>query len=65
MSSGPLEIIHSNIGRPITPATRESYRYWITFIDRHTRFTCVRLIKQEFGAQSAYKQWRKDALAYF
>ena len=41
MSSRPLEIIHSDIGRPITPATREGYRYWITFIDRHTRFTWV------------------------
>jgi hypothetical protein len=65
MSSRPLEIIHLDIGGPITPATCEGYRYWITFIDRHTRFTWVRLIKQKSDAQSAYKQWHDDVLAYF
>ena len=65
MSSRPLEIIHSDIGGPIMPATREGYRYWITFIDRHTRFTWVRLIKRKSDAQAAYTQWRNDVLLYF
>jgi hypothetical protein len=54
----PLEIIHSDIGGPITPATQEGYRCWITFIDRYTHFTWVHLTKQKSDAQAAYNEWR-------
>ena len=58
----PLEIIHSDIGGPITLFTQEGYCYCITFIDC---YTLVCLIKQKSNAQTAYNEWYNDLKAFF
>src|SRR6266581_150170 len=32
-STKPLELVHSDLHGPLPVATREGYRYWITFLD--------------------------------
>jgi hypothetical protein len=32
----PFEIVHSDVGGPVSPASLSGYRYWITFTDDYT-----------------------------
>ncbi|KJA17871.1 hypothetical protein HYPSUDRAFT_99352, partial [Hypholoma sublateritium FD-334 SS-4] len=34
----PLQMIHSDVGGPVTPQDRHGNRYWISFIDDCKRF---------------------------
>lgn len=34
----PFELVHSDVGGPVSPASPSGYRYWITFTDDHTRY---------------------------
>jgi hypothetical protein len=33
-----LEMVHTDVGGPITPRSREGYRFWIVIVDDFTRF---------------------------
>lgn len=61
----PLQIIHSDIGGPVTPASRNGYRYWITFIDDKSRHPWVYFLKRKSEAQKIYNQWKSDVQEYF
>src|SRR5467141_1473569 len=37
-STKPLELVHSDLHGPLPVATREGYRYWITFLDDATSY---------------------------
>jgi len=37
-STKPLELVHSDLPGPLPVATREGYRYWITFLDDATSY---------------------------
>jgi hypothetical protein len=55
-----LERIHSDIGGPL-PNTYDHYRYYITFIDKKTRYTEVSLLKTKSEAQEAFHSYRLRA----
>jgi len=48
ISSSPFDLIHSDVWGPSPIVTREGSRYYISFIDDHTRYCWVYLIKQRF-----------------
>jgi gag-polypeptide of LTR copia-type/GAG-pre-integrase domain/Integrase core domain len=55
-----LGLIHSDLHGPLPTATPEGYKYWITFIDHHSRFAAVQLLRNKsdaFAAFKVYKSW--------
>lgn len=48
------ERIHSDIGGPIEPKTYNNFKYYITFIDKKSRYLWVKLIKNKAEALSIF-----------
>ena len=57
-ASRPLQLVHSDVHGPLKVSTQQGYRYWITFIDDHSRFKAVYLLKRKSEAFAAFKQFR-------
>ncbi|KAJ2911310.1 hypothetical protein MD484_g9104, partial [Candolleomyces efflorescens] len=57
-AAAPLNLIHSDLSGPMSVSTPEGYRYWVTFIDDHTRFQVVMLLKQKSGVFSAFQSFK-------
>ncbi|KIN95015.1 hypothetical protein M404DRAFT_113550, partial [Pisolithus tinctorius Marx 270] len=34
----PFQMVHTDVGGPITPASREGYQYWVVIVDGFTCF---------------------------
>jgi len=45
VSSLPFDLIHSDVWEPSPIATKEGSRYYVSFIDDHTRYCWVYLMK--------------------
>jgi len=45
VSSSPFDLIHSDIWKPFPVATKRGSRYYVSFIDDHTRYCWVYLMK--------------------
>ena len=56
---------HTGVGGPITPASREGYKYWIVIVDDFTCFPWVYFMKHKSKVPNVYKQWRADIKSYF
>ena len=54
-----LELIHSDICEINGMLTRGGKRYFITFIDDYSRFTCVSLLKTKDEAFGKFKEFKK------
>lgn len=52
-----LERIHSDLGGPL-PITFDGKRYYITFLDKESRFLWLKLLKQKADAYKAFKEFR-------
>ena len=48
VSSSPFDFIHSDVWGPSPVATKEGSRYYVSFIDDHTRYCWVYLMKYHF-----------------
>jgi transposase InsO family protein len=57
-ASRPLQLVHSDVHGPVKVATHQGYRYWIAFIDDHSRFKAVYLLKHKSEAFTAFKQFK-------
>ena len=57
-ASRPLQLIHSDVHGPVKVSTYQGYRFWITFIDDHSRFNAVYLLKRKSEAFAAFKQFK-------
>ena len=51
----PLQMVHTDVGGPITPASREGYKYWMVIIDDFTCFPWVYFMKHKSEAPNVYK----------
>ena len=60
-SSELLQLVHSDVHGPLPTQSREGYKYWITFIDDHSRFWAVLPLKAKSGAFAAFKQFKAYA----
>ena len=61
----PLEMVHMDVGGPITPRSREGYRFWIVIVDDFTHFSWVYFMKHKNEALQIYNQWKKDVQTVF
>src|SRR5437588_4197938 len=61
----PFKLVHADVGGPITPISREGYRYWLVIVDDFTRFLWVYLMKHKSEVPSTYQKWKSDIQAYF
>ena len=61
----PFRIIHSDVGGPVTPSDRHGYKYWITFIDDHSRYPWIYFMKKKSEAVGIYRQWKADMKTHF
>ena len=53
-------MIHTDVGGPITPRSREGYRFWLVIVDDFSRFPWVYFMKHKNEALQIYNQWKKD-----
>ena len=51
----PLEIVHSNICRPVETSSMGGCNYFLTFIDDFTRKTLVSFLKNKSNASSCFQ----------
>lgn len=61
----PLQMIHSDVGGPVTPQDRHGNRYWISFIDDCKRFPWIYFMSHKSEALGIFKQWKKDVQLMF
>ena len=53
----PLEMVHTDVGGPITPKSQEGYKYWIVIVYDFTCFPWVYFMKHKSEALEIYNQW--------
>ena len=56
-----LEKVASDICGPISPHTYDGYKYFITFLDKKTRYLVVKLLKHKSDAIKAFVEFRAIA----
>ena len=57
-ASRPLQLVHSDVHGPVKVPTHQGYRFWISFIDDHSRFKAIYLLKRKSEAFAAFKQFK-------
>ncbi|PNX94522.1 copia-type polyprotein [Trifolium pratense] len=57
-SSKRLELVHSDICGPITPASNSDNRYFLTFIDDYSRKTWAYFLKNKSSALEYFKKFK-------
>jgi hypothetical protein len=58
VSSSPFDLIHSDVWGPSHVATKGGSRYYISFIDDHTHYCLVYLMKDHFELFEIYAAFR-------
>ena len=58
VSSSPFDLIHSDVWRPSPIPTKGGSRYYVSFIDDHTHYCRVYLMKHRFEFFEIYKAFR-------
>jgi len=58
-----LERIHSDLGGPL-PRTYDFYKYYITFLDKRSRYIWVKLLKTKGEAYIAFETLKRTIRIY-
>lgn len=61
----PFQLIHCDIGGPVTPASRSGSIYWITFICDYLEHPWIYFLKRKSEAQEKYNKFITDARDYY
>ena len=59
-SKGPLDLIHSDVCGPISPASLGKARYFVTFIDDFTGYTMIAVIKNKSDVFSEFLAYQAE-----
>ncbi|EJD37372.1 hypothetical protein AURDEDRAFT_36936, partial [Auricularia subglabra TFB-10046 SS5] len=59
-ASRALQLVHADIGGPVTPTSRDSYRYWLMLVDDHTEQPWVYFMKLKSEVAGLLKRWKAD-----
>ena len=59
-----LEVVHTDIVGPITPASKDGFRYGLSFIDDYSGYIYVYLLKQKSDSIKAMKKFLADTAPY-
>lgn len=55
----PLQLIHSDVWGPAPIVSSNGFRYFVNFIDAHTRFTWLYLLKNKSDVAKVFIQFKK------
>ena len=58
--SGDIKLIHSNVCGPMSVTARGGFSYFITFIDDHSRYRYVYLIRYKSEAFEKFKDFKAE-----
>lgn len=61
----PFQIIHSDVGGPVTPADRHGNRYWISFIDGFGCLPWIYFMKKKSEAFARFCEFKNDVKNLF
>ncbi|KAJ3501370.1 hypothetical protein NMY22_g18951 [Coprinellus aureogranulatus] len=64
-TSAPFELIHTDLGGPVTPQTPSGFRYWMVFIDDYTRFPFICFLRHKDEALGRIKHFYQEVQSYF
>lgn len=64
-ASRPLQLVHSDLCRPISPESYDRRRYMMTFVDDYTHFTVVYLLQSKSEAFKYFKIYEAMSTAHF
>ena len=60
-STQTFEVIHSNVCGPRSVSSLGGSRYYVTFIDDYTRYTCVYFMKNKSEVLEKFKEFHNFA----
>lgn len=64
-SSRPLQLIHTDVCGPMSSATHDGFRYFVSFIDDFTHFVVVYLIRNKHEVLSKFIEYEAMVTAHF
>lgn len=64
-SSRPLELIHTDVCGPFTPASWDGQKVFVSFIDDFTHFTAVYVLKSKGDVLDAFRKYAAMATVHF
>lgn len=62
---GPLDIVSSDVGGPVTPEGAGKIRYWITIVDHYSSHVWVLFAYKKSQVYTRLKEWRETTEAHF
>lgn len=65
VSLKPFNLIHMDIWEPFSIPSMNGHKYFLTFIDDHTRYCCIFLMKLKFEASLLVQSFTKFAKTQF
>ncbi|GJV87666.1 retrovirus-related pol polyprotein from transposon TNT 1-94 [Tanacetum coccineum] len=57
-STAPFDIVHSDVWGPSSVSTKGGSKYYVSFIDGFTRYTCIYLMKRRFDFLTVFKEFK-------
>lgn len=61
----PLELIHSDVWGPAPILSREGFKYYIHFVDDHTRYTWMFPLKSKAEVATVFRSFHKTVERQF
>lgn len=65
VSTRPLILIHSDVCMSTSGYTYDGYRYFLTFLDDYTNFTCVFLLRSKDEISDKFKQFVNESISHY
>jgi hypothetical protein len=62
---GPLDIVSSDVGGPVTPEGPGGIHYWVVLVDHWSSNVWVLFAKKKSQVYKLLKEWRKNVEAEF
>ena len=60
VACGPLDMVHSDVGGPIMPASPDGHKYWVMFVDLWSRHIWVLFAKRKSDVEHLYQSWKEE-----
>ena len=59
-ATSPLELVHSDLAGPVSPAAKGGFRWAICFVDDYSGFVCHYFLRQKSDTTQATAQFMAD-----
>ena len=59
-ASRPFERVFTDVVGPITPSSVDGFRYFVTFIDEHSSYACVKFMRNKNEVYQKFKEYLAD-----